>query len=124
MRAVVVEDQAAIRTLLAELLRSEGFTVETFPDASALENSAEPPADLYIVDWHLPEGTAELVLKRLMPESSKSSWLIVSGCTINLDCFPAEWRPRLAFLEKPFTAAMFRQLISALMSATARANGR
>jgi DNA-binding response OmpR family regulator len=120
MHAIVIEDQAAIRALLAELLRSEGFAVQTFSDASAWEKSTEPPADLYIVDWHLPEGTAESVLKRLMPESSKASCLIVSGCTINLDCFPVEWRTRMAFLEKPFTAAMFRQLVSALMAAAAR----
>ena len=115
MRAVVVEDQAAIRTLLAELLRSEGFTVETFSNTSSW-NPEKDAAHLQIVDWNLPEGTAEPWIRRLMSASPTSTCLVVSGCVVDLSTFPAEWQPRLGFLEKPFTAAMLRQVVSALVT--------
>jgi len=115
MRAVVVEDQAAIRTLLAELLRSEGFAVETFSDTSSW-NPEENPAHLQIVDWNLPEGTAEPWIHRLMKASPKSTCLVVSGGIVDMSRFPADWQPRLGFLEKPFTAAMLRKAVSVLVA--------
>lgn len=115
MRAVVVEDQAAIRTLLAELLRSEGFTVDTFSDTSSW-NPEENAAPLQIVDWNLPEGPAGPWIHRLLKASPTSTCLVVSGCAVDLGAFPAEWQARLGFLEKPFTAAMLRQSVSALVS--------
>ncbi len=113
MRAIVVEDQAAIRTLLAELLRAEGFAVETFSDTGSW-NPEDNPAHLQIVDWNSRQGTAESSIRRLMTASPTATCLIVSGCLVDLAVFPAEWQPRLGFLEKPFTAVMLRRAISAL----------
>ena len=54
-RVLVVDDEAAIRTLLTVFLESRQFAVRTAPDgASALALLQTEPAEVILVDWHMP----------------------------------------------------------------------
>jgi DNA-binding response OmpR family regulator len=54
-RVLVVDDEAAIRTLLTVFLESHEFAVRTAPDgASALARLQTEPVEVILVDWHMP----------------------------------------------------------------------
>jgi DNA-binding response OmpR family regulator len=54
-RVLVVDDEEAIRTLLTVFLESREFAVRTAPDgASALALLQTEPAEVILVDWHMP----------------------------------------------------------------------
>lgn len=64
MRALVVDDSRAIRTVLRKMLAATGFdVVEAGHGREALDVlAAEPRFDLALVDWNMPEMTGiELV---------------------------------------------------------------
>ncbi len=55
-RILIVEDEAAIRTMVAFNLRRAGFEVDQSEDgSSAREAIANSPPDLILMDWMLPD---------------------------------------------------------------------
>jgi len=65
-RLLVVEDEEAIRSPLAEALASEGFDVETAASAAqALETAERTDPDLVLLDLMLPDGSGFDVARRL-----------------------------------------------------------
>ncbi|HEY0713232.1 MAG TPA: response regulator, partial [Polyangia bacterium] len=62
---LIVDDEANARTALAELLREEGYTVETAADGfKALGKLEETPPDLVLTDLKMPGmGGVELLEK-------------------------------------------------------------
>ena len=55
-RILIVEDEAAIRTMVAFNLRRAGFEVDQSEDGtSARESIANSPPDLILMDWMLPD---------------------------------------------------------------------
>jgi DNA-binding NtrC family response regulator len=71
---LVVDDDASLRTMLAELLRSEGhFVAEAETGAQALDAAVREAPDVTLLDLRLPDGSGLDVLpklKELRPESS------------------------------------------------------
>jgi CheY-like chemotaxis protein/class 3 adenylate cyclase len=63
-RVLVVDDSAAIRHLVSDCLRRQGFVVETAVDgADGLEKALAAPPDLVLTDYDMPRMTGfELVL--------------------------------------------------------------
>jgi two-component system response regulator MprA len=55
-RVLVVEDDQALRGLLARGLREEGFTVDTAPDAAGAMGLVSRGADLVVLDVGLPDA--------------------------------------------------------------------
>jgi two-component system chemotaxis response regulator CheY len=57
MRALVIDDSKAIRTILGKMLQDRGYEVDEACDgAEALEKVlAGPPPDVALVDWNMPE---------------------------------------------------------------------
>jgi CheY-like chemotaxis protein len=65
-RLLVVEDEEAIRTPLAEALAGEGFAVEVAGSAAqALEAAERTDPDLVLLDLMLPDGSGFEVCRRL-----------------------------------------------------------
>ena len=70
-RLLLVEDEEAIRTPLAEALEGEGFQTELAATvAEALEKAARTPPDLVLLDLMLPDGSGFDVCRRLRETSS------------------------------------------------------
>ena len=65
-RILIVEDEAALVTLLSYSLEKEGFTVRVAADGEqALEALAEEPPDLVLLDWMLPHLSGIEICRRI-----------------------------------------------------------
>jgi two-component system response regulator BaeR len=69
-RVLVVDDEPAIRDVVARYLRDEGFIVDEAGDGiAALERAAASPPDLLILDLNLPHLSGVEVFRRLRERS-------------------------------------------------------
>lgn len=65
-RILIVEDEAHLAWLIAEVLGEEGYTAEVAGDGrSALARALSEPFDLLIVDWMLPNLDGLKLVQRL-----------------------------------------------------------
>lgn len=55
-RILLVEDDVALATSLAEYLQAEGFVVQRAPTAAAARAAGTAGADVVVLDWMLPDG--------------------------------------------------------------------
>ena len=82
MRAMVVDDSAAMRRLLAEIVRERGYEVlATGTGEEALAEHARVPFDLFLVDWTLP-GLSGIELCRALrasPRGDEPTVLVITG---------------------------------------------
>jgi len=66
VRALVVDDEASIRSLLSRFLIRRGFEVETAADGEeALAMIAETPPDILVMDLYMPKVNGHEVLKEI-----------------------------------------------------------
>lgn len=66
VRALVVEDEAAIRNLLARFFARRGFDVDTAANGEeALEIIRAEPPDVLVIDLYMPKVSGHEVLRRL-----------------------------------------------------------
>jgi CheY-like chemotaxis protein len=73
-RILLVEDEPAVRDVLAHVLWTEGYHVDaaaTFPEAITLLDTVV--YDLVIADWRLPEGNG-LLLADIAAELGAKRW--------------------------------------------------
>jgi CheY-like chemotaxis protein len=121
-RVLVVDDEEAIRRLLARLLAKRGYEVAeamTVDDAVALVETFKP--GLLICDVRMPDGGGVALHRRLReahPEIIRG-FIFITGD-------PASMEPRdpelvdAAILEKPFTAADLDALLAQIVPVRAR----
>jgi signal transduction histidine kinase/DNA-binding response OmpR family regulator len=113
---LVVDDDASVRSLLADTLRRAGFTVhEAATAAEAGEPLAEPP-DLLVVDAQLPDGDGREIGRRLKhdPLTRDIPVVMLSGVYVQDD-------ERTAALEECCDAFLRKPVAPRELVATARA---
>lgn len=77
MRALIVEDENALREQIAERLQKEGFAVDQAPDGNeGLYASTEYPIDVAIIDLGLP-GMSGMELIRQVRESGRDFPILI-----------------------------------------------
>ncbi|GBR71352.1 response regulator [Gluconobacter kanchanaburiensis] len=111
MKALLVEDDAAIALVVETVLKREGWTVHHVPDgASALEGGEAP--DLLIADLNLPGAQTGLEIAHLLRERRpQMAVVLMSG-----DYEDSTMAPQgMAVLPKPFRKA---GLLAAIEQAT------
>lgn len=117
-RILLADDEATFLNSTAELLRREGYEVETVSDgATALERAKAERFDLLITDLEMP-GNSDLELVRRIAETSGGLPVII------LTGFPAV-RSAVACIELPVAAylvkpVVFPELLSRVDAAVAR----
>jgi len=82
-RILIVEDEEVARNALAELLRDEGYLVETADGGGpALAMVAEDPPDLVISDVRMPRGDGLDLVRNLRarPATARIPVMLVSAC--------------------------------------------
>src|SRR5687767_2939133 len=101
-RILIVDDEANARTALAELMRDEGFTVETAADGfKALPKLEEFAPDLLLTDLKMP-GMDGLQLMRKAREIDPESAAVVMTAHGAVDTAVAAMRQGAAdYLSKP-----------------------
>jgi DNA-binding response OmpR family regulator len=80
MRALVAEDDPAVRDVIVRALRGGGFeVVATATGTAADEQAADGVFDVAVVDWNLPGRTGVDVVRRLREGGSDIAVLMVTA---------------------------------------------
>ena len=122
-RVLVVEDEAAVRSLISTVLGTSGYAVRVAESGDeAVRALEESTFDLVISDLRMPgldgEGLFEQVRARW--PLLERRLLFISG-DIEADRFAARLREHdVRYLEKPFTAARLLTVVREVLDAAAR----
>ena len=110
-RALVCEDDAAIRTLVTRVVQREGFSVDAVVDgAEALDKIGSDGYDLIIIDLMMPRVSGMEVLRHLREERpAHLKHAIVM--TAAADAVAAFIEPICTFLPKPFDINRLRNVV-------------
>ncbi|HEY6562129.1 MAG TPA: response regulator [Polyangiaceae bacterium] len=105
-RVLVVDDSAAIRHLVADCMRRQGFRVETAVDGQdGLEKAVREPPDLVLTDYDMPRMTGfELVLAlRKDPTTRDVPLVMLTARDSRRDQAQMRAAGLTSYLVKPFT---------------------
>ena len=119
-RVLVIDDEEAILDFLSEVLRADGFKVDTAGDGeAALSRLREAHYDLALCDWKMPGLNGQRLFERLQHEDPATAgrFVFMTGDVINhqVEAFLKEHRKTC--LPKPFTISDFRHALSGLAEA-------
>lgn len=125
---LVVEDQIQVRTMIARLLRSHGYSViEASDGADALslqEDGMLPPLNLIITDIVMPRMGGEALVAALQQRLPGIPVLLISGFDERGSADEMIARGEAAaLLEKPFESRPFLEKVRELLDATPAARG-
>ena len=83
MRALVIDDSRAMRSILGRMLRGLGFeVVEAGNGREAMDRLAEPGKfDLALVDWNMPEMNGLEFIRTVRAEQSHDGVLLMMVTT-------------------------------------------
>src|SRR5689334_16379279 len=104
-KILIVDDEAAVRSLLREAVASTGFsTFAADCGAAALDVAArEAPFDLVITDILMPGMDGVELAQQLWASGSATSFLFISGfCDADQISARIHGLPYAAFMNKPF----------------------
>ena len=107
MRALIVDDSKAMRSIVGRIVREIGF--ETFEAANGIEGLSQlkqhGEVDLILVDWNMPEmnGIEFLHAVRAQPGSSAFKMLMVTTASDIAHINTALEAGANEYLMKPFT---------------------
>ena len=119
-RVVLAEDDAALRSLLAEALARMGLEVDEARDGFELDARLAAlggaPADLVVTDVRLPGLTGLTAIARLRRSDFTTRVLVITAyAEPETHRFAAELSATI--LEKPFDLSRFRDAVAALLAA-------
>lgn len=117
MRILVVDDEAVVLELLAEVLAAEGHTVDLGLSArAALEILAQHPVDLVISDVRMPEmdglGLHREIERRFPALSRRLIWM--TGGSPDPDMMTQVKATALPILNKPFDLREVVRVVDAM----------
>ena len=115
---LLVEDEEAVRHLLARGLRNYGFTVMTASDgaeALRLVHDRTPHIDLLATDVVMPNMSGRDLADRLRKERSGLKVLFMSGYTDDTLLRHGVYEAREAFLQKPFALQAFASKVREIL---------
>lgn len=121
---LLAEDQDDVRSTLARLLRSHGYTVVDAADGadalSKIERGEMPPFQLLITDLVMPRIGGEALVAALRPSFPEVPVLVISGFDQQGSLRRMYERGHAtAFLEKPFEGQPMLKLVRDLLDARA-----
>ena len=118
-RILVVEDDADIRRLNAELLLRSGFEVEAVEDgAAAWDALCTDSYDLMITDNHMPRLTGLDLLKKLYATRLTLPVIMATGEMPAHQFAPSPWLRPEAVLLKPYTPAELLRTVKEILRTT------
>ncbi len=111
IRALVVEDDADLAELIGEVLSAQKYSCDTVATVVEARGKLEQTAyDLILADYHLPDGSGDLLLEESPHGSSDCVFVMMTG-----DPNPSlalEWMRRgaTAYVRKPFDPSYLLEL--------------
>jgi PAS domain S-box-containing protein len=117
---LLVEDEAAVRSVTSKLLRRQGYAVLQAPDGlSALRLAAttEAPIALLITDVVMPTLSGPALAEQLTAQRPQLKVLYVSGYADNAVLRHGVLEPGIHFLQKPFNADSLASKVREILDA-------
>lgn len=107
---LLVEDDADIAAALALVLENEGFRAIVAGDvATATAEALRSSPAVIVLDWNLPDGTGEDVVRAIRPDLPSVPILVISAAHGSLrDSLRVDASERLV---KPFDVARIVELV-------------
>jgi two-component system NtrC family sensor kinase len=114
LRALIIDDESAIRDLLTRLLDRRGFAVAQAPTAAEGRRLMQQPFDLVLCDVKLGDGSGIDCFHYLRHKGASPStrFVFITGDTGAIDDMPEA--ADIAVLAKPFTASDLDRLLAAM----------
>ena len=114
LRALVIDDESAIRDLLTRLLDRRGFAVAQAPTAAEGRRLMQQPFDLVLCDVKLGDGSGVDCYHYLRHRGVSHSvrFVFITGDAGALEEMPGS--PDVAVLSKPFTASDLDRLLAGM----------
>ena len=118
---LVVEDDAAVRKLVAKILLEAGYRVliAALPSEAISRANWEPSIDVLVTDVVMPEMNGHELAQRLLTLRPDLRVLYISGYTPDVVRAKGVLTHQESFLQKPFTAAVLTQAVRDLAAGTA-----
>lgn len=108
MRALVVDDDASIRILVARVLGRRGMTVDLARDgAEAIEYLLQHEYDLIALDLMMPRIDGMGVVKYLVEHRPQDLANVIVMTAFGASALPKVCPPVARFIEKPFDIETF-----------------
>ncbi len=121
-RILIVEDEAELALLIAQVLREEGYAAETAEDGrSGLARALAEDFDLLILDWMLPDRSGIQVVRRLRAAELGVPVLMLTARTQIEDRVEGLDAGADDYLPKPFA---FAELLARTRALTRRPQGK
>lgn len=117
-KILIVDDEEAIRDLLADILTASGYeTIQAGEAASAYELAYETQPDLILLDWMLPGGTGLEVMRKLKREelTSRIPVIMVTAKSNESSIIQGLESGADDYISKPFSPAELRARVTALL---------
>jgi CheY-like chemotaxis protein len=116
-RILIVDDEPALREILAAVLADEGYAVQTAADGrSALDLFAATPPDLVITDISMPRLDGWGLLAQIRQDDPTLPVLLISAIRPTRTGRPASAPDHTAFLAKPFDLEALLDLVTHLIA--------
>jgi DNA-binding NtrC family response regulator len=116
-KILVVDDENRIRSLLSEILSSEGFEVSMARDGQdSLDQMARSRFDLVITDIQMPNLDGMAMLRRMKKAGRKEKVIIMTGSGLGRDLSGEDVPPVVSRLQKPFRMDRFLDVVIAATS--------
>jgi DNA-binding NtrC family response regulator len=116
-KILVVDDENRIRSLLSEILSSEGFEVSMARDGQdSLDQMARSCFDLVITDIQMPNLDGMAMLRRMKKAGRKEKVIIMTGSGLGRDLSGEDVPPVVSRLQKPFRMDRFLDVVIAATS--------
>jgi CheY-like chemotaxis protein len=116
---LLVEDEDAVRVIVAAVLRRHGYNVLEAPTPSGAMELFEPrqrEIDLLLTDVVMPEMNGPALARHLLAQRPDLAVLFISGyADVSLDIHADN--PAMGFLSKPFQASTLVGRVSGLLAA-------
>jgi nitrogen-specific signal transduction histidine kinase/CheY-like chemotaxis protein len=118
-RVLVIDDEAPVREVAAELIRTFGFTVDTAAGGlEAIERVKESPTsfDVVFLDLTMPELDGIETLTRLRAINPAIRVLLVSGYSEGDSVAKLAQEGPVLFIQKPFTRSGLEQKLRSILA--------
>jgi DNA-binding NtrC family response regulator len=113
-RILVVDDEAAIRSLLATALERAGYEVYTAPDGSeAAALCAHESFDAIVSDVVMPNMNGHDLARWIAERNPNTRMVLMSG--YDMGCHNCPYSPRCRFLAKPFRLSQVLSAVSSVL---------
>lgn len=115
-KVLIVDDDATIRSTLAEAVRSWGYrTVEAATLAETIVVVDREQPDAVLLDVKLPDGSGIGALGELQKRSPELVIIIVTGYLTHRDAFEAGVRHAYGYVTKPIDQVQLRSMLAAAL---------